>query len=308
MIRKSSAIESSQIESSQMESSQMESAEFLDLPPEILTKIVSYGGKLAMACVSKNIKYYILFKILSVEDAVKINDHYSLLRHPFMSNVIAFFAARHGNVKLLEKYFPTDSLNQREIMYELGRGCLTSKENNKFHFKCNPEIKKECDFMSGKISVCKLPNTFSMYMLEKLFAEFDFEFARLLTQTQNDVIDVYYKKIGTIANTATPIYDAEIIYNSLPLPERINNRTITAFARRREVLEPIIKHLHKVCPLVWREHIRDNYLGVIELMITKNQYTHQIKSIVLSIIEYCCEWEKYDLIDKIHALVKSIIA
>jgi hypothetical protein len=297
MIRKSSAMESKQMESSQMK--------LLDLPPEILTIIVSYtANKSAIACVCFNIEAYMRFIILSVKDAVINNDYYSLSRYPFMSNVIAFYAARHGNVGVLERFFPTDSLNQREIMYELGRGCLSFKENNKLFSNCNQEMRKECDFMRGKISVGKIPDTFSTYMIEKLFEEFDFGFARLLTQKQNDSIDIYYKKIGIIANKATPLREVEIIYNKFSPSERINPRTITAFARRREVLEPVLEHLHVVCPLVWREQIRGNYLDVIELMITKNPYTHQIKEVVSSLIEYCCEWEKYDLIDKIREIIE----
>jgi hypothetical protein len=305
MIRKSSAIESSSI---------MNPIRFtvnliglLDLPPEILTNIISRGNKSAIARICKNIKDKAIFDILSVKDAVIINDYYSLSKHPFMKNVIAFYAAKHGNVKILEKCFPTDPLYQREILYELGCGCLIPIENDKFFSKCYPEIWQECDFTRGKISVGKIPDMFSTYMIEKLFEEFDTKFAKILTYEYADSVDEYYKKIGTIANTAISLSDAECIYNNLTDTEKMNPRTITAFARRREILEQDFKHLHKVCPLVWREHLRDDYLGVIALMINKNPYTHQIKDVILNLIDYCCEWEKYDLIDKLHAIVQCKI-
>lgn len=281
----------------------------LMIPPEVWSYIFRADMSIRhlIKRVSKSLTEGVYFPVRSFKDSIMFQDFFSLRAHTNESNgKIAYLAAKVGAYGVLKRYFVRGDFNlQREIMYELGYSCYDACIIADVKGMCDGSIVSNNENLNhGMIAGKRIPHMMGNSDIQQLYRYNCETYADNICFNVLSTVNIY-KKLGQISKQATSFE------KSSELIEEIKNNKIsrmreigTAIADKRCPLLALkyANYLEHTSQLTWREHIRDDYLDIIKIMIHTN--TALAHANVSEIISYCENWGKSDSARQIRELMK----
>jgi hypothetical protein len=281
------------------------------LPPEIWSHI--FGADMSIrhliARVSKTVAEGVYFPVRAFKDSIMIQDFFSLKAHTNESNgKIAYLAAKLGAYDVLKRYFIRGDFNlQREIMYELGYSCYNPDIIVNIKGMCDGSIVSGNENLNhGFIAGNRIPHMMGNSDIRQLYRYNCEEYANNVCFNINHRLNEY-KRLGQISNQSVSFEKSSELIEEIKNSKICRMREIgTAIADKRCPLLALkyAHYLHHANQLTWREHIRDDYLDVIKIMITFGNNTALICANVSEIISYCENWGKQGSSRQLRELLK----